>query len=451
MRPQILYVLNFVQPFLIPPGKYYQMVFGWGKKKQEEKPTEEVIPQTKDVSLGEVKTIVADLENLRESQTVSEVKHLRNSTAPLIDDLIKVGNMLEKDTLNVDDIDKHLAIIVVRGKKQVINVIKKDVVSLPEVSSIDDAKKLDNSLNQILKKVGDVLGRQTRVIHIFAKKYATQLKDNLEVMNQNHSDIHDIVQNFEDTKSNSTSILDTLNKIETLKSTKVEKIQKIADTNNELESTKEHLSSIEKSIAEIKSSDDYRKYLESKKALESFEKEKTKIKNEIDSQFTKISRPLGRYEYASSLDKDQKNILTKLVENPFEVLTPQNKDSVIIILENVRKGITSDSISVKDVDKTLSQITETEETLDGFISQVSEYFQKHQKMSDDLNSLRSEKLISLESEFTKTSDAKNDLELKSETLQDEIDEIDTSIPQLVSEIEKKLRLLSNTKYTVLMS
>ena len=426
------------------------MVFGWGKKKQEAKPVDEV-PQTKNISLNDVKKIVVDLKKLRESQTVSEIKHLRNNTTPLIDDLIKIGKMLEKDTLNVDDIDKHLAIIVVRGKKQVIDVIKKGVVALPDVSSIDYAKKLDVSLNQILKKVGDVLGRQTRVIHIFAKKYATQLKDNLEVMNQNHSEIHNILQNFENTKSNSSEILDMLQKIETLKSTKVEKSQKIADISSELESTKEHLTSLEKNIDDIKSSDEYKKYLESKKSLELFKSEKTKIKNEINSQFTKISRPLGRYEYASSLDKEQKNILSKLVENPFDVLTPQHKDSVIVILENVRKGITSDSISVKDVDKTLSQITETEEALDGFISQVSEYFQKYQKMSDHLDSLRSEKLISLESEFSKTSDVKDDLELKSETFQGEIDEIETSIPQLVSEIEKKLRSFSNTKYTVLMS
>ena len=426
------------------------MVFGWGKKKQEEKPVEE-IPQTKEISLSDVEKIVADLGKLRESQTVSEVKHLRNNTAPLIDDLIKVGNMLEKDTLNVDDIDKHLAIIVVRGKKQVIEVIKKGISSLPEVSSIDDAKKLDTLLNQILKKVGDVLGRQTRVIHIFAKKYATQLKDNLEVMNQNYSDIHDILQNFENTKSNSDEISDTIKKIDTLKSTKLTKTKKITDTNNEFESTKERLSSLEKSIEEIKSSDDYKKYIESKKSLESFENIKSKIKDGINSQFTKISRPLGRYEYASSLDKEQKNILTKLIENPFDVLTLENKDSIILILENVRKGITSGSISVKDVEKTLSQITETEEALDGFIFQVSEYFEKHQKMSDDLNSLRSEKLTSLETEFTKTSDSKDDLELKSETFQGEVDEIDSTIPELVSKIEKKLRSFSNTRYTVLMS
>jgi len=90
-------------------------------------------------------------------------------------------------------------------------MIKKGVVPLPEISTIDDAEKLNSSLNQILKKVGDVLGRQTRVIHIFAKKYANQLKENLEVMNNNHSEIQKILENFEFTKSTSVKIDDLLN------------------------------------------------------------------------------------------------------------------------------------------------------------------------------------------------------------------------------------------------
>ena len=145
------------------------MVFGWGKKKQEEKPVVEV-PSRKEISLEDVPGIVSELQNLRKSQSISEIKHLRNSTQPLINELSQIGISLEKDNLRVDDIDKHLAIIVVRGKKQVIHVIKKDVIPLPEVETIDDIYRVDNSLNQVLKKVGDVLGRQTRVIHIFAKK-----------------------------------------------------------------------------------------------------------------------------------------------------------------------------------------------------------------------------------------------------------------------------------------
>ena len=426
------------------------MVFGWGKKKQEEKPVE-VISQNKDIQLSDVPKILDDLNQLRSSQILSEIQHIRKITAPLIDDLIKIGKVLEDDNLKVDDIDKHLAIIVVRGKKQVIDVIKKGVTSLPEVSSLDDMEKLNYSLNQILKKVGDVLGRQTRVIHIFAKKYANQLKDNLEVMNHNHSEISQLLKNFESTKSGFIEINDALKQIQILKSTRVDKDKKIIETNDTVKSLEEKISSIDNSIKEIKSSDNYKKYLDLKNEFDEYSSQKIKIKNIIDTQFTKISRPLGRYEYASSLDKDQKNILNKLVENPLAVLLPQNKDHIIVILENVRKGITSGSISVKDVDKTLSHITETEEILDDFIKQVSNYFETSQNKQNELNSLIPDKLLSLENEHSKNISLKDDLHLKSETLQGDIDDAETKIPSLISEIEKKLREFSNTKYTILQS
>ena len=426
------------------------MVFGWGKKKQEEKPIDKT-PQDKEISLSDVYKIVTDLNELRQSQALSEIKRLRDNTEPLIADLIKIGHVLENDDLKVDDIDKHLAIIVVRGKKQVIDVIKKDVTPLLAILSMDDAEKLNYSLNQILKKTGDVLGRQTRVIHIFAKKYAAQLKENLEVMNANHSEIRKILKNLDSAKSTSDEIFDSLNQIKVLKENKVEKSQKIIDTNNNIDSLHEKILSLQNSIDDIKSSNDYKKYLDLKNTFDTFSTQKSKIKNEINSQFTKISRPLSRYEYASSLDKDQKNILTVLVNNPFEVLLPKNKDSIIVILENVRKGILSGSISVKDVDKTLSQITETEEILDKFVKQISEYFERYDKMRNDLDSLRSENLLSLENDITKNVSLKDDAQLKSKTIQDEINNIDLKIPELVSNIEENLRQFSSTKYTVLLS
>ena len=295
------------------------------------------------------------------------------------------------------------------------------------------------------------MGRQTRVIHIFAKKYASQLKSNLAVMNKNHSEIHKLLKNYDYVQSTSDEIIDILNQIKTLKETRLEKNQKIGDTNQNEQSLDEKSSSIQNSIEKIKSSDNYKKYLDLKNEYVTFSTQKSKIKNEVDVQFTKISRPLSRYEYGSALDKEQKNILTKLVENPFDLIIPQNTDSIIVILENVRKGISSGSISVKDVDKSLSYITETEESLDGFVKQISEYLGKQEKMKNDLSSLNPAELISLEHELSKNISSKEDLQLKSETLQVEIDEIDSKIPQLVSEIEGKLRKFSNTKYTVLSS
>ena len=423
------------------------MVFGWGKKKQEE--YVERIPQEKEVQLSDVPKIVTELNELRKSQIISEIKHLRNNTGPLMDELMQIGNVLDKDNLKVDDIDIHLSTIVIRGKKQVIDVIKKNVVYLPEISSIDDAKKLNSLLNQILKKLGDVLGRQTRVIHIFAKKYANQLKRNLEVMNNNNSEIHNLLKNYDSEQSASDEITNTLNQIKTLKESQLEKNQKIDKANQSVESFDEKITSIQNSIEEIKSSKNYKKYLDLKNTLDVFSTQKSKIKNEVDTQFTKISRPLSRYEYGSALDKEQKNLLTRLIKNPLEVLTPQNKDSIILILENVRKGISSGSISVKDIDKSLSYITETEETLDNFVTQILEYLEKHKKMENDLNSLYPNELVSLEQELAKNTSFKEDSQLKSETFQGEMKEIDSKIPQLVSEIEKKLRHFSNTEYTVL--
>jgi hypothetical protein len=423
------------------------MVFGWGKKKNVD-PQEESSPQNKTIPLSDVHKVVTDLCKLRESQTLSTIKSLRDQTAPLIDDLIKIGNVLEKDNLNVDDIDKHLAIIVVRGKNQVIDVIKKDVTSLPKINSIDDAKKLNLTLNQILKKVGDVLGRQTRVIHIFAKKYAAQLKENLEVMNANHSEIHKVLKNFDATKFVSEEILDTLNQIKNLKDERVEHLKKIAESKSSLESLTEKISSIKISIDKIKSSDSYNSYLDLKNELSEFSNQKAKIKNEVDSQFTKISRPLSRYEYASSLDREQKNLLSKLVEDPFDVLLSTNKDPIIVILENVRKGITSGAISVKDVDKTSLHLTETEECLDGFINQVSEYFAKYALLENKMNSLKPTDLNSLENELEKNISMRDDLEIKSKTIQEEIDNADSKIPKLVSEIEEKIKKFSNTSYTI---
>ena len=126
-------------------------------------------------------------------------------------------------------------------------------------------------------------------------------------------------------------------------------------------------------------------------------------------------------------------------------------ESIIIILENVRKGIVSGSISVKDIGKSLSQITETEESLVGFEKKISEYLEKSSTIASNLKSLRSKELDSFENVLEKNISSKNDLQLKLKTIQDDIKDINSSIPNLILDIEEKLRQFSNTRYTVLTS
>ncbi len=423
------------------------MVFGWGKKKQVEEPVERK-PTNQDIELSEVPKIISDLRKLRESQTLSEIKNLRNETAPLIDDLMKIGIVLEKDDLNIDDVDKHLAIIVVRGKKQVIDILKKDVKTLIQVSTLDEAKKLDYFLTQLLKKLGDVLGRQTRVIHIFAKKYANQLTNNLKVMNENSDNISKLLKHFDSTQSSFDEIDEMLLKINSLKQERIDKTKRNTETQENLKSLQDKKASLQNLMEEIHSSENYKKYVDLQNKLNDFIKQKSKIKSEIDSQFTKISRPLGRYAYASSLDKDQNRVLSALVDNPIDALIPENLDSIVLILENIRKAVSSGSISVKDTQKTLTQLTETEESLDGFIQKVSEYSTVFDSMQQEVENLKPENLTSTENELSKTNDFENDANKKSKTILSEIDEIESQIPALISNIENKLQIFSSTRYTI---
>ena len=422
------------------------MVFGWGKKK-EEKISEE-IPLQKQIQLSDVSKIIHQILELRTTQILSDIKSIRNNTEPLITELIMIGNTLEKDDLQVDDIDKHLRIIVVRGKQQVIDMIKKDAIHLPNIASYDDAENLSVILNQMLKKIGDVLGRQTRVIHIFAKKYAEKLKEILIQMNSNHVEIQQLLKNYDHTQSLSVEILESLKEIVDLENNITKKEQRIAEIHSFIDSLDKKILSFEDSIKKIQTSDEYGKFLDLKQILDDFTVKKNQIKNEIDSQFTKISRPLSRYEYVSSLDKEQKNLLSKLIEDPFEVLLFKNRDSIILILENVRKGITSGSISVKDTEKSFSQITETEEALDGFIKQVTEFVDKRKNIQDQMIALESNELSDLTSDLKNALSDKEDSKLKIKTFQDEINESHSNIPKLISNIEVKLRKFSNTAYTV---
>jgi len=427
------------------------MVFGWGNKKPVEPTRVERTAANQNISLSDVPQIISDLSKLRESQTLSEIKNLRNNTAPLIDDLMKLGIVLEKDDLKVDNIDKHLAIIVVRGKQQVIDILKKDVKNLMQVSTMDDAKKLDYFLNQLLKKVGDVLGRQTRVIHIFAKKYANQLTNNLKIMNENSTNISKLLKHFASTQSSFDEITQMLNKIKSLNQELDDKTKRNIEILDNFKSFKEKKISLQNSIDEIHSSENFKKYIDLQNKLNEFTNKKSTIKSEINTQFTKISRPLGRYAYGSALDKDQNRILSTLVDDPFAALISANSDTIILILENIKKGIISGSISVKDTEKTLSQLTETEECLDSFIQKVHDYSTVFDSMKNDLNNLKPQNLTSLENEFTKTDNFENDAQLKSKTILSEINEINSQIPQLISKIEDKLQLFSNTTYSISQS
>jgi len=426
------------------------MVFGWGKKKAKEEEFEPIIRKEKDIPVSEIKSILEDIQSLRTKIIISQVKSFRKKIETQLNDILKITKDLERDSLNVKDIDKHLEILVVRGKKQVVEVIKKEAAeTIPEINSYDDVESLNVQVKQILRRIGDVLGRQSRVIHIFAKKYAAKLKIHLSILNSDRDEIQSLFDKHTKMNEDIDIILEKIQAHKQSNETLIETKTRISDLKKSIEKLENDEEKIKQKISDLKSGDNYSKYIDTKKKLDSLPSNKQEIKNLIGIQFTKISRPLGRYEYASSLEKPQKILLKNLVNTPYDVLTVQNKDLIIKILSAVRKGVEGGSISVKDSTKSLSSIDETIELLDDFISKIQQYEQTKNDLEKDLGVFNTNDLKQHENHLTKISNDRSDANSKVQKLEGEISEIKQKLPQIIIDMEIKLQKVSSTKYHVI--
>jgi chromosome segregation ATPase len=423
------------------------MVFGWGKKKNQEAETS--IQEEKKVKLSEIKSKIDEIQSLRAKTIITEIKLFRKKIEENLDEVSKIIKELEQDNLHVDDIDKHLEILVVRGKKQVIDTIKKEnSEKLPDIKSYDDVLALTELLTQRLKRIGDVLGRQSRVIHIFAKKYANKLKDHLAALNSDRSEMQTMIDKHTKLNDDTSQIVQKITNYDESK-IKLKEIEKrVTDMKNSIEEFEKKIDETKKSISKLKSGIEYSKYQETQKKLDSLSSEQNQIKGKIDFQFTKISRPLGRYEYGSSLEKPQKILMEKLVVNPFDVLTIENKNDIIKILSAVRKGVEGGAISVKDPEKSVASIDETIEMLEGFVKEISEFTEKKNNLQKELELFNIHELKQNEDFLAKTNIDRSDAESKIKSLEHEISEIKKSLPEILMDVEARLRRIASTKYHV---
>ena len=423
------------------------MVFGWGKKKPKQEPG--ISLQKKQILLSDVPNVVNEIRSIRTKTIIVETKTFRNKINSSCKTILNIAIDLERDTLKVDDIDIHLKRLVERGKKEVISVIKREsIVKIPEINSYDDVKNFNAIASRILKKIGDALGRQSNVIHIFAKKYATKLKGDLKVMTDGNDEVTTLITNHSELETKIEQILETMNKIEQSKKLIIDLGEQQKLTKKTIDDLITTIDRDENGINNIKNSSNYAEFLQINENLDSLSSEKNKIKNEIELQFTKISRPLNKYVYVSSLDKPLKKLLTNLIANPYDVLIDTNKQDVVQILESTRNGIQSGSVSVKDTQKSLSQIDETLSLLSGFIVKISNFNSSKNDIENKLLAFSNDELRQKESSLSMHHNDKSSLESKIESIEEELTSTAEFIPKSIRSVELILNQISAVQYII---
>ena len=302
--------------------------------------------------------------------------------------------------------------------------------------------------SKMLKKIGDALGRQSSVIHIFAKKYAGKLKGDLKIMTDGNDEITGIITNHTELETKTENILDIISNIQ--QSRKL--IDNLGDQEKQDNKTiDEFVAKIEhdkEEVKNIKNSSEYIEFLHINEKLNSLSTEKNKIKDEIEHQFTKISRPLNKYVYVSSLDKPQKKLLVNLIANPYNELIDSNKRDILQILESTRKGVQSGSVSVKDIDKSLAQIDETFSFIDIFIEKIVSFNNSKNDLENKLLVFNGEELKQKESQLTRHQNDKLTLETKIESRENELRNTTELIPKHIKSLESILNQISAVQYTI---
>ena len=424
------------------------MVFGFGKKKSQEQPITH-IQKERTISLEDIPGLIQETESPHITEVINIAKSVKEEVEVNRKKIRELILHLESDDLNLDDIDRNLMIIVKRGKDSIVSIIKKETtVSLTEPAKYEQAISLNTEINQILKRIGDVLGLNSRIIHIFAKKYADNLKEEIAKIAGSRNRLQVAINFVENLKESFRMIDDASENISKERKVILQKTDRIKEIDSEIDFLKNNISSLEREILDLKAMKEYSVFLEIKKRIESLSSEKNDIKKIIDLQFSKISRPLGKYIYVSSFEKSVKKVMQELLDDPYQAISPQNKRTIIQILEAVSKSVASGSISVKDTDKSLEQIQETVSRLDEFMSLKEAYSNKVSTLEKDLVVFDINQLELKEQELQKTKTNFENTENVKKKILTEINEQNKLLEKHVSEIQSSLSKVTNLKITM---
>jgi len=359
------------------------MVFGWGKKKTQQY-EEDITSREKEIFLSEIPDIIKELKSIKEKTIISETSTFRNKIKLNCDNILKTVGDFEHASIKSEDLDPHLYTILQRGKKQVVSIIKQEcTVNFSDIVSLNEVLSFHKLSTRMLKKIGDMVGRQSTVLHTLANKFANKLKADLKNMKEENDEIQTLIDNHINFEDKTNDILENIDKY-------YQSEKAIVVMNNNQKQMKKNVKDLSSTIQHdmdeiesIKSSKEYANFSKVEENIGNLSVGMNKIKNDIEIQFTKISRPLNKYVYITSLGKSEKKILEDLANNPFDIISKTSKQDITKILQLVRNSVQSGTVSVKDVNKSLLHIDETLEKLDSFLRKISEHNQSKDNLENN--------------------------------------------------------------------
>lgn len=419
----------------------YDMVFGWGRKKPPE------APQVHAIQLDDAIEIAQKARRMRAERTLTETGNLVHRTNTLIRELIQICKDLEKDDLKEEEMDARVKPLVVRGKKMLIDALRINAVEIVPIYNYGDMIIANAELEHRLKRMGNILGKQTRIIHMFAEKYAVRLKQILEEVEENRKQVLSATAWYKSDTELAGTVTGGIADVHRMEALIRDNEQKIGNSEQERTDIESDIEGTQSNIVQFKESSEYNDWLTHRNALEQCKRNRLELKTDISTQFTKISRPLGRYSHISA-DKEQSALLKRMLDDPYDTMRSVDERSIFALLEGVRKATSSGSISVKDVGKALDAIVQTQEAVGQFIEQINDMETEIQKTVKAIDDTKPTKLYLLEEEVRNLEGTQEMTRKKIKDIHNSTEKTKKAIPLEIKKIHDALEAITGTRYDI---
>lgn len=423
------------------------MVFGWKRKGPQGERERQEAPR--EIGVAEIGAELDRLSAARRERLVADASGLVTEIRAGLESMLGMVSQLEGEDLTEEDADRHIRAVVERGKRQVISIIRKEAeAGVPDVRVYGDVLEANREAHRTIKIVGDVLGRQTRVIHIFAKKYATRLKSTLSTLNSKKDELARAVRDHESFESSVSAVRERVAALEGMRGRAQSSSGRLAAIGDQLRDARKAREAAQSEIASIESSPEFAEHARQKGELDALGAERAALDREIGASFARISRPLSKYTYVTSLDKEKKAVMRRMIDSPADALREAGAEGVSEILMHVRKAVSSGSVSVKDTAKSEEQIDALAGGLGGFASRIGSLESRRAGMLERLRSFDASRIDSARSSLERAESDIAALESREGEVRADAEAAEAGIGPALRELESRLRAATSVHYTV---
>jgi len=423
------------------------MVFGWKRKGPQGERTQAEAPR--EIGVGEIGAELDRLSAARRERLVADASGLVAGIRAGLESMLGMVSDLEGEDLTEEDADRHIRAVVERGKRQVISIIRKEAeAGVPDVRGYGDVLEANREAHRTIKIVGDVLGRQTRVIHIFAKKYATRLKSTLSELNSKKDELARAVRDHESFESSVSAVRERVAALEGMRGRAQSSSGRLGAIGGQLRDARKAREAAMSEIASLESSPEFAEHARQKGGLDALGAERAALDREIGASFARISRPLSKYVYVTSLDKGKKAVMRRMIDSPADALREAGADGVSEILVHVRKAVSSGSVSVKDTSKSEEQIDALMGGLAGFASRIASLESRRGEALERLRSFDSSRIDAARSSLERAESDIAALESREREVRADAEAAEAGIGPATRELESLLRAATSVQYTV---